>query len=133
MSQKLRASTPLRRGCTRLPALLALAALAVFASSGCATYSDKMAKVMTTTTTGDYQGSIAAIDELMGVDQPGQLPEKFESETALGLLERGTLGQATFDYKGSSRDFIAADAELQLLDLSDDTAGSIGKYIYSDS
>jgi len=108
-------------------------AFAAFASSGCATYSDKMAKVMTTTTMGDYQGSITSIDKLMDVDQPGQLPEKFESETALGLLERGTLGQAIFDYKGSSRDFIAADAELQLLDLSDDTVGSIGKYIYSDS
>jgi hypothetical protein len=114
-------------------ATLALFLLAAFASSGCATYSDKMVKVTEATTAGDFDGSIARVEKLMGVDKRGELPDDFESETALGLLERGILEQAVFDFPGSSRDFIVADRELQVLDLTSDTAGSIGQYVYSDS
>jgi hypothetical protein len=131
-------ATPQRGGGERARSLLALLLLVVVAlvvsfSAGCATYSDKMAKVMATTTAGDFESSIAQVEKLIGAKERGQIPEKLESETTLGLLERGTLEQAIFDFKGSSRDFITADRELQVLDLTDDTAGEIGRYIYSDS
>ncbi|MBW2696587.1 MAG: hypothetical protein JRE70_08945 [Deltaproteobacteria bacterium] len=133
MSSRSGLTTPLRGGGARVRALLVLLALMAPFSSGCATYSDKMAKVMETTTAGDFEASITKVEKIMGVGQRGQMPEKIESETALGLLERGTLEQALFDYPGSSRDFIVADRELQVLDLTDDTAGNIGRYVYSDS
>ena len=41
--------------------------------------------------------------------------------------------QAMQDYEGSATNFIAADKELELLDIARDGAGKLGKYIYSDS
>ena len=63
----------------------------------------------------------------------GQLPEKFNSDTALAVLERATLEQALSEFQKSARDFGVGDQELQLLDIANDTAGTIGKYFFSDS
>jgi tetratricopeptide (TPR) repeat protein len=82
---------------------------------------------------GDYAGGIDTVNELMGVEDARTLPEKFDSDEALGALERATLKQALGEYESSARDFQAADKELEILDLSTDAVGTLGRYIYSDS
>jgi tetratricopeptide (TPR) repeat protein len=116
--------------CGRLARTAVLALL--LASVGCATYSDKMKTAQQSATAGDFASSIQVVDGLIDAD-PGELPTQFGGETGLALLERGTLSQALGNYGGSARDFQTADKELEFLDLSDDTAGSIGQYVYSDS
>lgn len=53
-------------------------------------------------------------------------------DAPLILLERATVLMAEGKYELSSRDFQAADADLEVLDLDSDTDGSIGKYLWSD-
>jgi hypothetical protein len=70
---------------------------------------------------------------VLGVGDSDELPGKWGSERPLAILERGSLLQALEDYEGSVRDLSAGETELELLDFKHDTAGQIGKYIYSDS
>ena len=49
------------------------------------------------------------------------------------LLERGAVLQAKARYQESAKNLQAADDQLEMLDISNDTVGSIGEYIYSDS
>jgi hypothetical protein len=118
-------------GAARL-APLAFVALLTIALGGCATYSEKMAAASQTVKTGDYEGGLRDIDKVLKVD-PGGLPKDWNSEETLAVLERGTLLQALTRWSDSARDFGAADKQLDFLDLSGDAAGSIGKYVYSDS
>lgn len=113
-------------------ALVALVALLTIALGGCATYSDKMAAASQTVRAGDYEGGVQDINKLLKVE-PGELPRDWNSEETLAVLERGTLLQALTRWSQSSRDFGEADKQLDFLDLSGDAAGSIGKYVYSDS
>lgn len=108
-------------------------ALILALCSGCATYSDKMEKARTAVTAGDYAAGIAEIDGVIDADGPDQIPDDLGDDAALGLLERATLKQATDAFPGSARDFEAADKGLELLDIANDTAGDIGKYVFSDS
>lgn len=115
----------------RLAAALAVASLAGLL--GCATYSDRMLEVRRAASAGDYAGSIARIDKLLEVKEPNGLPDEFDSEQALAVLERGTLQQALSQYVLSARDFETADKQLELLDIAGGGAADIGKYVYSDS
>jgi hypothetical protein len=110
-----------------------LALLLLSGGVGCATYSDHMEKAHVAAAAGDYPGSEQVVNKLVGVKKSDELPAKFEDEAALALLERASLKQAQSEYEASARDFQVADKELEFLDLTDDTIGSIGKYIYSDS
>lgn len=76
--------------------------------------------------------ALAAVNEALGVDNERQLPSDQSDQTSLLLLERATILQALGDYRLSSRDFQLADQHLDVLDLSKDTLGNIGKYIFSD-
>jgi hypothetical protein len=49
------------------------------------------------------------------------------------VLERAVLLQATGQYQSSARDLSAAEAQLEVLDLTADPAGTLSKYLYSDS
>ena len=110
-----------------------LALLALCIAPGCATYSDKLEKTRVAVSAGQYDVGIAQLDDILDVDDSATVPDRFDSDAALALLERGTLKQATEVYPGSARDFSAADKELELLDIANDTAGDIGKYVFSDS
>ena len=114
---------------------IGLGALAVLVAvaPGCATYSDKMKGARSAVSAGDYAKGIAEVDKIIGVNSPEKMPSKFGSETALAVLERATLKQATDDFKGSETDFESADKNLELLDIANDTVGEIGKYMFSDS
>jgi len=120
---------PHRRGAARL--LLALACGAV--ATGCATYSDRMSEAHFQVAMADYAGGIETIDGLMDVEDAETLPDEFGSDEALGALVRATLKQALGEWDSSARDFQAADKELEVLDLTSDPVGTLGKYVYSDS
>lgn len=100
--------------------------------SGCATYSDRMKAAQDQVRVGNYQAAVDDLNRFMGTPE-GELPQKFDSDMALAVLERATLEQALSEFKPSARDFGVADQELQLLDIANDTAGTIGKYFFSDS
>ena len=100
---------------------------------GCATYTDKLSKSHTAAQRGDYEAGIRALNDILDVPGPEQLPDKWKASKPLIVLERAMLLQAQGQYKWSAHDMSAAEAELEFLDLKQDTAGSIGKYIYSDS
>ncbi len=100
---------------------------------GCATYTDKAAGVYQAADAGDYGTGIGRLNKMLGVENADQLPERWTSGRSLAVLERAVLLQATGQYKSSARDLSAAEAELEVLDLSADPAGTLGQYIYSDS
>jgi hypothetical protein len=108
-------------------------ALVALVAPGCATYSDRMQNARSSVSGGDYAGGIAELDAFLDVDDSARLPDSFSSDTALALLERATLKQATGTWASSARDFQAADKELELLDIAGDAAGEIGRYVFSDS
>jgi len=117
----------MRAPCLRL---LLLACLSL--STACATYSDRMQTARQSASQGDYEGSIGEINKILDVKDSSELPEDWKSERALALLERATLQQARGEFESSSRDFQAADKQLEYLDFVGDAAGSIGKYVFSD-
>jgi len=100
---------------------------------GCASYSERTAEARARAAQGDYAAGAADLDRLLGVKEPGEQPTKFGDHTGLMLLERGMTFQAQGLYGLASRDLEVADKELELLDISADVIGNIGKYIYSDS
>jgi hypothetical protein len=102
-------------------------------AAGCATYSDYLKSAHQRVAQGDYAGGIEELDDFLGVDQRNELPAQLGSNGALGVLERGTLLQATGDWELSARDMGAADEALLVLDIADDTGGSIARYLYSES
>jgi len=114
---------------SRLAAALAIASLL---GTGCATYTDRNREARLALQRGDLAGSEARFNELLGVESSRDLPNKWGSETALTILERATVLQAQREYRVSARDFTASEKDLEMLDLANDTAGSIGKYVYSD-
>ncbi len=111
-------------GSVRLLALLLL--------TGCGGYADTSEAFRRHLTAGQPHHALAKVDKALGVDKPEDLPEPGGEDTNLLLLERATILQALGRYKLSSRDFQVADKKLDVLDLTNDTAGDIGKYLFSD-
>ncbi len=70
---------------------------------------------------------------MLGVDSYEQVPDKWTAHRPLAALERAVLLQAIEQYKCSARDLSVAETELDYLDLSADTLGKIGEYVYSGS
>jgi hypothetical protein len=100
---------------------------------GCATYTDKAAGVYRAADAGDYPTGISRLNKMLGVENVDQLPDRWTGSQSLTVLERAILLQATGQYQSSARDLSAAEAQLEVLDLTSDPAGTIGKYVYSDS
>jgi hypothetical protein len=113
----------------RSAALLCCAALAV----GCATYSDKLRAAHDAASRDDWPGAEQQINRMIGVESRDELPEIWNSERSLAVLERSVVLMAQSAWRESSRDLSAAESELELLDLKLDTVGKIGAYVYSDS
>jgi len=100
---------------------------------GCATYTDKTAGVYQAADAGDYNTGIGRLNKMLGVENSDLLPDRWTGSRSLTVLERAILLQATGQYHSSVRDLSAAEAQLEVLDLTSDPAGTIGKYVYSDS
>lgn len=82
---------------------------------------------------GSYDAALETLNNALGVDRRSEIPDRFRSQTALLLLDRGMISQAQGEYFAAARDLEAADERLEYLDISDDAVGAIGKYVYSDS
>jgi len=107
--------------------------LFVLLCGGCATYTDKVGGVYQAADAGDYNTGLRRLNKILGVESCEQMPDLRTASRSLAILERAVLLQATGQYQSSARDLSAAEAELEILDLTSDPAGTIGKYIYSDS
>ncbi len=111
----------------------ALAVVLAVAASGCATYSDRMASAMRSSAVGDYGSAVASIDSALDVESGAELPQTWNGDRALAVLERSSLQQASEQFEDSARGMSAAEAELEVLDLSADPVGTFSSYVYSDS
>ena len=107
--------------------------LCVLWVAGCATYTDTLSKSHNAADRGDYEAGVRALNDLLDVASPEQIPDEWTAHKPLVALERAMLLQAQGRYDWSARDLSAAETELEFLDLSRDPVGSIGKYVYSDS
>ena len=117
-----------------LRALLCVAAAGLLvATSGCATYSDRLDRARASAAEGDYQAGVAELNRTLGVTAADAFPEKWEDDYALAVLERGSLLQAQLDFEDSSSNWTVADEELEVLEIESDTIGQIGRYVFSDS
>jgi hypothetical protein len=103
------------------------------ASLACATYSDKTMEMREHVQAGQLPSGLKELNRFLDVKDPTELPAKWKSETALAVLERATLLHAMHDWEASAINFQAAEEQLELLDLAKDTAGEIGKYMFSDA
>jgi hypothetical protein len=121
---------PGRRGA--YAAALAFAAL-VLAAPGCATYSERFASARSAVDAGNPDTAIEELSAAVGVRSRDELPDGSDSNTALGLLERGSLLQAVRSHAASARDWTAADKDLEVLDLTTNPVKTLGSYLYSDS
>jgi uncharacterized protein len=110
-------------------ALLCCAAVA----NGCATYSDHMLAAHAAAARADWPAAEEEINAILGVGSRAEIPEHWDSEKSLGVLERAAVLQAQGAWKESARDLSAAEGELELIDFNVDAVGTIGTYIYSDS
>lgn len=113
----------------RLIAVILIAAPALVGCGGYAGTSEAFRKSMAA---GKPEQALQAANLALGVEDAKALPGDRGPDTPLLLLERATILQAMGDYDLSARDFQAADKNLEVLDYTSDTAGSIGKYLYSD-
>jgi len=111
---------------------LALSLCAAFAV-GCATYSDHMIAAHDAAARDDWASAEEQINSILDVDSRAVLPEDWNSEKSLAVLERAIVLQAQGAWSESARDLSAAENELELLDFNVDAVGTIGTYIYSDS
>jgi hypothetical protein len=117
----------MRRVCCA--ALACCAAIAL----GCATYSDHMLAAHEAAARADWPAAEHEINKILGVDSRADLPENWNSEKSLGVLERAAVLQAQGAWPESARDLSAAENELEMIDFSVDAVGTIGTYVYSDS
>jgi hypothetical protein len=108
-------------------------ALGLLGSFGCATYADRIENVRGQVQAGNLPGAIGEINKVLGVDSQAELPDDWDGDRPLAVLERGALLQAVNSFGPSSRDLSAGENQVELLDFRHDTAGQIGSFIYSDS
>ena len=100
--------------------------------SGCGGYAATAEPIRTALSAGRPEKGLQKVNEALDVESEKEVPDDIEEETALLLCERGTIlhGLENFDF--SSRDYELAEKHLELLDLQNDTAGDIGKWLFSD-
>ncbi len=115
------------------PVSLALLCILLALTTGCATYSDRTQRMRDRVAAGKYEDGLSDLNSLLNVKRADELPLKWNPDDALMLLERGAVLQAAARHKESAKNLQAADDQLEMLDISNDTVGAIGQYIYSDS
>ena len=112
---------------------LALGLVALATLEGCASHSERMAPVRTALDLGDPRGALALLDGNLDVKAPGDLPADLGSDTALFVLDRGSIQQSVAAFDRSRADFEAADKAIDMLDLAHDAKDTIGAYVFSGS
>ena len=118
-------------GSARALALVGAVALALL--EGCASHSERTLPVRTALDVADAPGAIAALDALMDVKSPDELPRDLGSDGALYVLDRGSIQQSVGAFERSKRDLEAADKAVDMLDLAHDAKDDIATYVFSGS
>ena len=118
-----------RRLAWTLPCAIALTAWAV---AGCAGYAGDVKEIRSALVAGKKPLALARANEVLEVEEPDHYPTDVGGDNALLILERGTVKQGLARYSSSALDFRVADKHLELLDVKNDTAGNIGKWLFSD-
>ena len=103
------------------------------ASAGCATYSDNLLAAHEAAAQRDWPVAEERVNAMLGVDSRAELPETWDSERSLAVLERAVVLQSQGAWKESARDLSEAERELELIDFEVDAVGTIANYVYSGS
>ena len=111
---------------------LVLAAGVATIGAACATYTDKNLEMREALDRGEAELALSEANAVIRANDD-RLPSKWKKNTALGVLERATVLQALGRYEDSARDFQAADAELELLDIARDAGGAVAEWMFSAS
>jgi tetratricopeptide (TPR) repeat protein len=82
---------------------------------------------------GHPREAIRALNEELRVEHDRDQPPDISGDTALLVLDRGTIQQSLTQYKLSQRDFQASDKAIDMLDLAHNAGDSIGEYVFSGS
>lgn len=118
---------------TRLLQFVALLLVALGLSSGCASYSDNVRQAHKAVAASRPDRAAQLFNQQLKTQGSHELPASFEDDNVLLLLERATVLQAMGKYKLASRDMIAADDQLEWLDIGNADSVEIAKYMYSGS
>lgn len=115
-------------------ALLAASLLVVlWSASACsAGYQGRTEALRGALDAGRVDTAIGLVNGELGVERAEAQPAKADPDTPLLLLERAALLQAVGRHEEAARDFAAADRSLEVLDFTQDDAGAVGKYLFSD-
>jgi uncharacterized protein len=111
----------------------ALALSLAVSAAGCAGYAGDVQEIRSALLAGDAARALAESDRALEVKEPDEYPTDVGGNTALLVLERGSVKQALGSHASSELDFQVADKNLEVLDLKNDTAGNIGKWLFSDN
>ena len=117
-----------------IPARARVAAVALVAVllGGCGGYMKTVEAMNAAIRAGDIDEAVVRVSNEMDVDGPGRVPDDLTGDVPLLLLERATLLYAEGANEPSARDFGVADKVLEVLDLTNDAAGDVGKFLFSD-
>lgn len=104
---------------------------AAWLAGGCASYSGSVEEAKAEVVRGHPDRGVKKLNEVLGVREDYQIPNKLKGENTLVLLERATLMQALGKYEVAARDMMLADQKLDWLDIGAQGKAKIGKYMYS--
>jgi hypothetical protein len=82
---------------------------------------------------GHPREAIHFVNVELGVDKDSDQPRDISGDTALLVLDRGTIQQSLTQFKLSESDFQASDKAIDMLDLAHNAGDSIGEYVFSGS
>lgn len=112
--------------------LIAITLIGPLGLVGCGGYASTSEAFRRSLTAGQPEDALLRVNEALEVQRAEDLPSEPGADTPLLLLERATILQALGRNALSARDFKLADKNLDVLDLTGDTAGEISKYLFSD-
>ncbi len=110
---------------------LAVVSIAL-AFGACAGYEGDVKEIRSSLLAGNELRALHMANTALEVEEPDHYPIDLDGENALLVLERGTIKQGLGRYKSSALDLRISDKHLEMLDVKNDTAGNIGKWLFSD-
>lgn len=106
--------------------------LIALAFCACAGYEGDVKEIRSSLLAGNELRALHMANSALKVEEADHYPIDLDGENALLVLERGTIKQGLGSYKSSALDFRISDKHLEMLDVKNDTAGNIGKWLFSD-
>lgn len=100
--------------------------------AGCAGYAGDVKEIRSSLLAGNKTRALEMSNASLEVEEPDQYPVKIGGDNALLVLERGTVKLGMGSYESAALDFRVADKHLEMMDLKNDTAGNIAKWMFSD-